>query len=135
MRDGNVVLYVEYIPASPGPCLNINAKCHFRERNKQAQQLRTAARYATASAIAALGRNPVPKRGALGVRWTLWLGARQRKADQDNAISRVKSAMDGVFDALGTNDARVEQIELQQVRDPDGRGWLQCAVVLLEGSP
>ena len=132
MRDGSLLLYVEYIPVAPGRCLSINAKCHYHERNRQAQELRTASRYATASAIAALGRNPVPRKGPLGIRWTVWLAKGQKKADQDNAISRVKSAMDGVFDALGTNDARVEQIEVQQVRDPEGRGWLQCAVIGLE---
>lgn len=134
MRDGNIALYIEEIPMAPGACLSINATCHHMARNQQAQELRQAARLATVDAIARVGRNPVPAKGDLGLQWTIWLGRGQRMADTDNAISRVKSAQDGIFDALGTNDRRVKQIAVKQVRDPDGRGWMQCAVVALEGA-
>ena len=132
MRDGPIVLYLDEVPAVPGRCLSINSKCHFHKRNEQAQELRTALRLATSSALAKLGRNPVPMKGDLGIEWTIWLAKGERKADTDNAISRVKPAMDGIFDALGTNDRRVTQIAVKQVKDPDGRGWLQVAVVALE---
>lgn len=133
VRDGPVVLYLEEIPLTPGRCLSLNARCHHHERNRDAQELRLASRLATTSALAKLGRNPVPAKGDLGIEWTIWLRKGERRADTDNAISRMKPAMDGIFDALGTNDSRVTQIGVKQVRDPEGRGWLQVALVALEG--
>lgn len=45
----------------------------------------------------------------------------RQKGDLDNLIARMKSGLDGVFDAFGTDDSRVDQIVSMQ-QAPKRRG-------------
>lgn len=133
MGDGTVVLYVERIPVTPGPCTSPNSRCAWQRKAKAVRELRHAARLA---AVDAINRRswaaPLPQDGPLAVRWTVFLGRRERVRDFTNITGALKGAEDGLFDALGTNDARVVEVSVNQVRDPDGVGWMQVSVVALE---
>ena len=134
MRDGVIGLYVERIPVTPGPCTSPNSRCPWQKRARAVKDLRTAARLAAVDAISRRSWvAPLPAEGPIALRWTVFLGRRERVRDFTNITGALKGAEDGIFDALRTNDARVVEVTVQQVRDPDGVGWMQCAVVALEG--
>ena len=133
MRDGTVGLYVECIPVTPGPCTSPNARCPWQRKARAVRELREAARMA---AIDAINRRswaaPLPQHGPIALRWTVFLGRRERVRDFTNITGALKGAEDGLFDALRTNDARVVEVSVQQLRADDGRGWMQVAVVAID---
>jgi hypothetical protein len=88
------------------------------------------------AAIDAINRRswaaPLPQHGPIALRWTVFLGRRERVRDFTNITGALKGAEDGLFDALRTNDARVVEVSVQQLRADDGRGWMQVAVVAID---
>jgi len=133
-RDGNVVLYIDRIPMTPGPCTSPNARCPWQRRAKEVKDLRTAARLATIDAINRKSWvRPLPPDGPLALRWTVFLGRREKIRDFTNMTGQLKGAEDGIFDVLGTNDSRVIEVTVHQLKSTDGVGWMQCAVVAVEG--
>lgn len=133
MRDGYLALYVEQIPATPGPCTSPNSRCPWQRKAKAVRELREVSRLA---AIDAVNRKswarPMPESGQLALHWTVFLGRRERVRDWDNIVGSLKGAMDGIFDALQTDDARVVEVRVDQHRASDGQGYMQCAVIALE---
>lgn len=133
MRDGTVGLYVECIPVTPGPCTSPNARCPWPQRARDVRALREAARLAAVDAISRRAwARPLPRQGPVALRWTVFLGRRERKKDFTNMTGSLKAAEDGIFDALGTDDRRVVEVSVNQLRSDDGRGWMQVAVVAVE---
>lgn len=133
MRDGYIGLYVQEIPATPGPCTSPNSRCPWQRKAKAVRELREVARLAAHNAIQ--GRSwakPLPAEGDLALHWTVFLGRRERVRDWDNIVGALKGAMDGIFDALQTNDRRVVEVRVDQRRAEDGRGWMQVAVIALD---
>lgn len=133
MRDGYLALYVDNIPATPGPCCSPNSRCPWPKKARDVKELRTIARLA---AIDAINRKnwarPLPESGPIALHWTVFLGHRERTKDWDNATGSLKGAIDGIFDALGTDDSRIVEMRVDQRRAESRQGWMQCAVVAIE---
>ena len=133
MRDGYVGLYVDRIEATPGPCTSPNARCDWRRKAKQVAELREAARLAAVDARARRNwAKPLPPRGDLALHWTVFWGHREKRKDVTNFIGCAKAAEDGIFEALGMNDARVVEVRVEQHRAEGRQGWMSCCVIALD---
>ena len=53
---------------------------------------------------------------------------RKRSMDRDNAIAMAKAAVDGVFLHLDADDRQITDHKLEQLRDPDGIGYMVIVV-------
>jgi len=135
VRDGYLALYVERIPTTPGPCTSPNSRCPWPKKARQVKELRTISRLAAVDAIARKHwAKPLPPEGPIALHITWFLGHRERRKDWDNASGSCKGMIDGIFDALRTNDSRIVEVRVDQRRADSRQGWLQCAVVAIEES-
>ena len=133
MRDGYLALYVDQIPTTPGRCCSPNARCAWPKKAKEVKELREIARLAAVDAISRRNwARPLPESGPIALHWTLFLGHRERRRDWDNATGSLKGAIDGIFDALRTDDSRIVEMRVDQRRAESRMGWMQCAVVALD---
>lgn len=118
------------VPATPATALRPNAKAHHLRRADAARALRTAAKLAAVDALNAPGCAlvPCPPDGPLWLRLrVVWERGRQRQ-DFDGCLSSLKSAIDGVFDAIGADDARIAGVALRQEVAGDRQGRVDVSV-------
>lgn len=89
----------------PSPNLHPNSRVHWSKRSASAKRARMDANLATLGAMNAQGR---PKLGAGEIVLTLTFRPPpvNRKRDADNLLAAMKSALDGVADALKVDDWR-----------------------------
>jgi len=85
----------------PDPNLSPNARVHFRVKADSAKQARETGYY-----LAKEQKLKVPD-VPLHV-WFTFYPPDKRHRDVDNMLSSMKSTMDGIFDAVGVNDERVQ---------------------------
>ena len=84
----------------PSPKLSPNARLHWRAKAAAVQKARADAR------LLALGKRPdFAESGPIPVLITFRPPDRRRR-DRDNMIAALKSAMDGIAEAFGVDDAR-----------------------------
>ena len=89
----------------PSPLLSPNSRVHWSQRARATKKARADARVAT---YAALGpeRGPYAEYGGpIAVRMA-FRPPDMRRRDLDGMLSRCKSALDGIADALGVDDSR-----------------------------
>ncbi len=107
------------IPGTPPREVSPNARVHWRVKARHTKAYRETAYLATV----AVTRAPFAGDGPIVVNVTYaWEKGRQRM-DDDNAWSLFKAGRDGIADALGVNDKAFRCGEVEQVRDPEGRGF------------
>lgn len=127
--SSTVALLVDDIPGGADGCSAPNARCHHMQRYRESQVARQAAYFCAAHALSR--SDAVPGHGPIALHWTVFLGRGKRRRDADNVIAALKPYCDGIFDALGRNDADVVEIRVKQQRSPDGRPRLSCQVISL----
>jgi len=88
------------ILAWPSADLSPNSRCHWSKKAKAAKAARQAAGWATKAA-----GESVTDDGHIALR-ILFYPPSKRRFDLDGLLSRLKSALDGVADALGVDDNR-----------------------------
>ncbi len=126
----------EVVVTIPGPipeCLSPNARC---DRHVKADAIALARRaaylWAREALLRAGGASPLPEEGDLAVRWLVEHGGRTKRRDFDNLVGSLKPYLDGIFDALGTNDVRVVAVVARQ-RPAAGESAVTCEVIAVEG--
>ena len=107
------------IPGTPPRELSPNARVHWRVRSKHTKQYRETAYLATVAAT----RVPFTGDGPIDLALTYAWEKGRKRMDDDNAWAIFKSGRDGVADALGFDDKRLRCVSVEQVRDPEGRGY------------
>lgn len=93
----------------PNRILFPNGRAHWRARAKSVKAYRAAGRFYTMQA-AGPGFKPVIPEGKIGVRLTFY-PPDHRIRDEDNQLAAMKSALDGVADALAINDKKFHILE------------------------
>jgi hypothetical protein len=112
------------IPGTPPATLSPNGRSHWRRKHRDAQDLKSAARWATVNALH--GRNALT--GPLILHWLVAWEKHRKKMDQDNLIAALKAAQDGIAAALGVDDRCMIVGTVTQDRDADGLGYIKCAI-------
>ena len=108
------------IPGTPDACLSINSRKNWRVKARHTKAYRSTAKY---SGIAVRSGNPI--RGAIQVHYEFGWEKGRKRMDTDNAIGLGKCALDGLVDSgIMGDDRYVVGITVNQVRDPDGVGYL-----------
>jgi crossover junction endodeoxyribonuclease RusA len=97
---------------------------HWREKAAAVHAFRAAAYFATADAL----RGGAMPDGRLRLDATIFWGRNRKRLDDDNAWGSLKSARDGVADALGRNDKEFAMGTLVQTRDKDGAGYVVLTI-------
>lgn len=93
----------------PNRILFPNGRAHWRARAKSVKAYRAAGRFYTMQAVGP-GFKPVIPEGKIGVQLTFY-PPDHRQRDEDNQLAAMKSALDGVADALGLNDKKFHILE------------------------
>jgi len=75
------------------------------------------------AALAALGRNAMPRGGRMPVRITFASPDRRRR-DIDNLLACIKPHLDGIAGALGVDDSLFRPILIDDAHDADRRGFV-----------
>lgn len=94
----------------PNRILFPNGRAHWRARAKSAKAYRAAGFFYTSQAIGMGPKPKIPEEGKVGVRLTFY-PPDHRIRDEDNQLAAMKSALDGVADALGINDKKFHILE------------------------
>ncbi|MDQ3514186.1 MAG: endodeoxyribonuclease RusA [Chloroflexota bacterium] len=107
------------IPGTPPREVSPNARVGWQARARHTKAYRQTAYLATMAAgrVAFDGDRPV----YLALRYAWETG--RKSLDHDNALALAKAGLDGVADALGVNDRQFRCESVEQVRDPEGRGF------------
>lgn len=71
----------------------------------------------------------------LTLNWTIGLTNRQRPYDDDNAIAALKAHRDAIANALGMDDRNFRTGRVQQMRDPENRGFVAVEIVSADDVP
>lgn len=85
----------------PPAGLSPNARLHWAQKSKLAKAYRRACHVLTLEA----GLRGIDWEGDIHV-WIDFYRPTRRTMDHDNCLSRIKSGLDGIADALGVNDSR-----------------------------
>jgi len=115
---GGVTLIVT-IPGTPPRELSPNARVHWRVRSKHTKAYRETASLATVVAGRVLFDGDRPIKVNVTYAWEKG----RRVVDDDNGWAMMKAGRDGIADALGVNDKAFRSGSVEQVRDPEGRGY------------
>lgn len=84
----------------PSADLSPNSRCHWAKKAKAAKDARQAANWATKAAGVRIKGS-----GAIDLH-ILFYPPSKRRFDLDGLLSRIKSTLDGIADALGVDDYR-----------------------------
>lgn len=99
----------------PARILFPNGRTHWRIRARSAKAYRAAGYFYTKQELA---RSSVPESDErIGVQLAFYPPDRRHR-DEDNCIAAMKSALDGVADALGVNDKRFHLLEPLFISEP-----------------
>ena len=103
----------------PSRALNPNTRTHWAVKAKAVQVYRGEAKTVTRVAIREAGLD-VPPWGdvEIMVRATFWFRVNRRR-DRDNAQASLKSALDGIADAVGVDDVRFVMFPVSLLVDSD----------------
>ena len=93
----------------PDPGLSPNARKHYRQK---AQLVSVARQMAHLLTVITDQRASIPPDVPLETRLTFYPPDKRRR-DIDNLLASMKSSLDGIFDALETNDNRVKRTVLE----------------------
>jgi crossover junction endodeoxyribonuclease RusA len=105
----------------PRPELSPNARLHWAKKSKAVKLARAEAYYVTRTEYCAC---PQPERVAV----TLYFyPPNKRHVDLDNLQARMKSALDGICDALGWNDHCIKQVT-SSLLDPITNGGVDIII-------
>ena len=99
--------------------LSPNARVHWGRKARAVKRYRLVASAATEGALVEAGR-PDAAWEATSLQIFLFNRTRHRR-DPDNLLAAMKSAFDGIADALGVDDARWIHLPPVQEKDPDPR--------------
>jgi len=119
------------IPLSVSADLSPNARVLWPVRYRATETAKTATHYAMREAIdlddpvACFQRAPWP----LTLNYTIGLGKGRRRMDDDNAIACMKPIRDQVAICLGMDDRHFLTGTIDQVRDPEKRGFVRVTIV------
>jgi crossover junction endodeoxyribonuclease RusA len=115
------------LPICPDAALSPNARVHWRRKAAAVKELRQVARYVACMSM--WSQHWTTATGPVTVRATIGWGKGRRAMDGDNALSTLKAAFDGLTDAeLWSDDRRCRFEPVAQVRDPEGRGYVEIEV-------
>lgn len=113
------------IPSTPSAGLSPNARCHFRVKAKLVKD----ARYLARMACLEQHGQVKPLRAPVMLHAVIAWESRRKFMDVTNAIAALKSYEDGLVDAkLMGDDRGVAGWTLEQVRDPEKRGWTRITI-------
>lgn len=107
----------------PDPRLNPNARLHWRVKKGVVKKARNDAAYLTYDAMpigARECRQAFAGEGAIPVAIRFY-PPDNRHRDADNMVAMLKSALDGIADALGVNDRRFKPVFYFEDADKPGR--------------
>lgn len=112
------------IPGTPNACLSLNSREGWRKKARYAKEYRHTAKY---SAISTRWTQPI--RGPVMVHYVFGWEKGRKTMDFDNLVGLGKPALDGLVDAGVMGDDRyVVGITAEQVRDPEGVGYLKVTI-------
>lgn len=103
---------------------------HWAIRNRAVVQARSATDYAMRADIDLNDPQACFQRARwpLTLDWEIGLAKRQRRLDDDNAIAACKPHRDQIAACLGIDDRNFVTGNVEQVRDPDGWGYIRVTI-------
>lgn len=102
------MVIVVRIPATPSIVLSPNSRVHWATRMREVARFREMARVATLATTSAADRERIAAAASIGYRLRVsWEPGRRGVRDEDNLLASCKSALDGVADAFGIDDAKL----------------------------
>jgi len=111
--------------------LSPNGRAHWATKRKLRLRAQYDTHYAIVAAVdlhdpvACFQRAPWP----LTLNWTIGLVGRQTPFDDDNAIAALKAHRDAIATCLGIDDRDFVTGTIDQVRDPEKRGFVRVTIV------
>src|SRR5699024_7489005 len=93
-------------------------------KSKLRNQLKHDAYYATRNANAEMWEPT----GPLVMHLTVYHGKGRKRMDDDNIIAWSKPLRDGIAQAIGIDDKHITTGTIDQLRDPDGLGFVEVTV-------
>ena len=118
------------IPGTPDACLSLNGRAHWRVKNRYAREYRETARFAAMAARAEQGSI----RGAVEVHYVFAWEKGRKRMDFDNLVGLGKPCLDGLVDAgIMGDDRYVVGMRADQIRDPEGKGYVQVTIQAAPG--
>ncbi len=112
------------VPGCPHPYLSSNGRANWRGKARVTKEARGDAKLATKGALA--GGSFSPERAVVDV--VIGWGKNRKRIDPTNLWACVKPHIDGVADALEVNDRHFDVGTIEQVRDPEGVGYVEITV-------
>lgn len=116
------------IPGTPSAALSPNARVHWAVRNREFQEIKRTAVYATFDALNCERSTQGYDEPFFRIETTIYWEKGRKTMDQDNAGSCCKAIWDGVADALCTNDKRFRVMPVEQRRSGDRAGYVVVTV-------
>lgn len=118
------------IPISLDARVTPNSRAHWRTKHKIQREMLNAT-YSSMQATGphdALHNAPLP----LTLHYVIGLAKHRKAMDDDNAKAGLKYIQDGIARYLGIDDKHITVGTVDQVRDPDGRGFVRVLITPAE---